>query len=144
MTQASRGPSRATATILHLALMLGPLLLIGIAVVLRRAPGSSFAAAPAIPPATLRLAAGAAAAAMYGVALLLRSRLSPPANGQPEDGWWADNQPRAVVLWALIEGGMLLGSVAYLLSGDLPLLLGISGAGLVLMLAFTPARLAGG
>ena len=64
--------------------------------------------------------------------------------GQPENEWWAANQQRAVVLWALIEGAMLLGPLIFLLSGDLPALLGITGAGLLLMLAFTPQRLTDG
>ncbi len=144
MPQTPSGPSRTTATILHLALLLGPLVLVGVAVAWRGAPGSSFRVAPPVPASSLRLVGGVVAAACYGAALLLRSRLIPPAGDQPEHEWWAANQPRAVVLWALIEGGMALGGVIFLLSGDLPALLGITGAGLLLMLAFTPQRLAGG
>lgn len=144
MSQTPAGPNRTTATILHLALMLGPLVLVGVAVVLRAAPDSPFRLRSGMPLATLRLVGGVVAAGCYTAALLLRGRLDPPAGGESEDHWWAANQPRAVVLWALIEGAMLLGGVLFLLSGDLPILLGVTGTGLLLMLAFTPQRLAGG
>lgn len=83
------------------------------------------------------------ALAGYGAALVLRGRIQPPDGGTPEDAWWTANQTRMLLVWALVEGPMLLGGVVYLLQGDLATLVTVVGAGLLLMILHAPARLRG-
>ena len=135
-------PSRQTATILHLALLLGPLLFYGVAAWLRWRPGAT--PQPALAGAdVLRLACYAVAATMFAGALMLRLKIQPPTAGEDETAWWGKHQGKALVVWALVEGGMLLGGVVFLLLGDIATIIGVGGAGTLLMLLTPPGRLVG-
>ena len=135
-------PSRHTATILHLALLLGPLLFYGVVAWLRLRPGAT--PPPALAEADiLRIACYAVTAAMFAGALMLRLKIQPPAGGEAETAWWGKHQGKALVVWALVEGGMLLGGVVFLLLGDIATIIGVGGAGALLMLLTAPGRLVG-
>lgn len=72
---------------------------------------------------------------------MLRGRVAPRRRGTDLDEWWIQNLPRAVVVWAVAEGGGLAAMVMGWLVGDTTLL--ALGAALPLALLFTsrPNRL---
>ncbi|MEO8199478.1 MAG: hypothetical protein ABI679_03050 [Gemmatimonadota bacterium] len=132
--------NRKTATILHLALTLGPVLFIGVAAYLRLRPGAT--PPPGMShPEILQYVAYLVAVSGFGMALMLRSRLEPNESGQDEAAWWTINQPKMIVIWALIEGPMLLAGIVFLLQGSLPVVVAVGGCGFLLMLLTAPSRL---
>lgn len=120
-----------TARVLHLALM-GSVVLttLVLALVPIQAAG--------IPPLFLYAVFGVAAVLFAG-ALVISTRL-PRQPGQTLDDWWTQNLPRAIMMWAMLEGPSLLGAVAFLLSRDFTALI-IPATGLVLFMLLGPARL---
>ncbi|MGD8699370.1 MAG: hypothetical protein PVJ43_08775 [Gemmatimonadales bacterium] len=72
---------------------------------------------------------------------MLRGRVAPRRRGADLDEWWTNNLPRAVIVWAVAEGGGLAAMVMGWLTGDTTLL--ALGAALPLALLFTsrPSRL---
>lgn len=135
--------NRQTAIMLHLSLLMGPLLLIAVAAWIRLRPGAG--PSPVTGDSTvLRYACYAVAASAYALAVLFRLRIPVRDSAEDETAWWGRHQARALVVWALIEGGMIFAGVVFLLTGDLPTLVSVGGTGLVLMLVTAPGRLGGG
>lgn len=79
-------------------------------------------------------------AALFGGAMFTVNRLTPPSPGMSQDDWWRLNLGRAVLIWALVEGPALLGTVAYLLTRDFRALLA-TFAGLLFFGTYRPSRL---
>ncbi len=127
-----------TARIVHLALVMGVLLFLGVAVLLR---SSMPASAPNITQ-LLQLVAFVVGAAAVGVALVFRGKIPPRQPAESIDAWWQANLSRAILLWALTEGPSLFGVVAFLLTGSYAPLV-VTGVGLILLATMAPARLAG-
>jgi hypothetical protein len=75
------------------------------------------------------------------VSFSIRKRI--PDRGQtPAAEWWTIHMRSAVVLWGLAEGTGMLAGVSYFLTGQLPATLLAFGVAVVLLLRFSPARLA--
>lgn len=74
---------------------------------------------------------------------MLRGRIAPRRRDMDLVAWWGENLPRAILVWALAEGGGLAAMVMGWLIGDTTLL--ALGAALPLALLFTsrPGRLSG-
>jgi hypothetical protein len=79
-------------------------------------------------------------AALFGGAMFTANRLVPPGRGASQDDWWRVNLGKAVLVWALVEGPAILGTVAYLLTRDFRVLLA-TFAGLLFFGAYRPSRL---
>jgi hypothetical protein len=79
-------------------------------------------------------------AALFGGAMFTANRLAPPPRGSSQDDWWRVNLGKAVLIWALVEGPAILGTVAYLLTRDFRALLA-TFAGLLFFGAYRPSRL---
>lgn len=124
-------PPATTARILHLALMSSVVLATFVMSVIP-IPGSSLA------PLFLYAVFGVAAVLFAG-ALVISTRL-PRTASQSTDDWWTQNLPRAIVIWAMLEGPSLLGAIAFLLSRDYTALV-VPATGLVLFFVLGPARL---
>ena len=81
-----------------------------------------------------------ASAALFGGAMFTANRLVPPTRGASQDDWWRVNLGKAVLVWALVEGPAILGTVAYLLTRDFRVLLA-TFTGLLFFGAYRPSRL---
>lgn len=138
----SAPPTRATANLMHLALLLGPLLLIGVVAWLRLGPDAR-PMAPIHGAEVLPLITYVVGAMSYGMALVFRGRIPALAPGDDENAWWARNLSRALVVWAMAEAPMILAGIVFLLLGNLTVLAVVAGAGFLIMLLTAPARLVG-
>jgi len=97
--------------------------------------------APTRVPQVLLYAPLIVGAATFAAAFAVRSRIEPPGSGMAEDAWWSQQLPRALVVWALIEGASMFGAAVFLISGAyLPLAPTVLG--LLLLALMAPARLA--
>lgn len=135
------GPPQAsrslTARIVHAAIMLGVIMMAAIAIGLRISrtfTGESRGSAVV----GIALVAGALGGFAGGV--IARRTLVPRRPAEPVDAWWATNLGRAIVIWALIESGALIGLILYLMQGTL-LGLVLGGAGLAGLALAAPRRL---
>ncbi len=90
----------------------------------------------------LYLALALVSAGLFGGAAFTAGRLQPPMRGASQDDWWRANLGKAIVIWALVEGPAILGTVAYLLTRDFRVLLA-TFIGLLLFAAYRPSRLVG-
>jgi hypothetical protein len=81
------------------------------------------------------------AAVTFGAAFAVRARIEPPDPGMSQDAWWAAQLPKALVVWALIEGASMFGAAVFLVTG-IYLPLGSTMLGLLLLALMAPARLA--
>lgn len=126
-------PSARTATIIHLALSAGMVMTV---LVLSFLPGPADVAPEARRLLTYLLLALALGA--FTAAQLLLTRL--PAEPADTDAWWRARFGRALVGWALLEAGAVLGGVAYFLTRE-AYALGVPALGLVLLALAAPARL---
>lgn len=99
---------------------------------------------PAIVPAPIAgnmlALAGAVCLAVGGG--ILRPRVPDATSGQEPEAFWAPQQTRgsAILLWAVIEGGVLLGWVGLLVSHVTPPAL-VAILGLVFLWKYRPASL---
>ncbi len=73
-------------------------------------------------------------------AVITRRTLVARGTEESLDAWWATNLGRAIVIWALVESGAVIGLVLYLLQGTLVGLV-LGGAGLAGLALVTPRRL---
>jgi hypothetical protein len=80
-------------------------------------------------------------ATLFGGAVYTVTRFTPP--GTSQDEWWRANLPRAVLVWAMVEGPAIIGTVAYLFTHDFRTLLA-PFTGLLLFVHYRPSRLAEG
>lgn len=79
-------------------------------------------------------------ATLFGGAMFTANRLVPPQPGWSQDDWWRANLGKSVLIWALVEGPAILGTVAYLLTRDFRALLA-TFIGLLFFGAYRPTRL---
>lgn len=79
-------------------------------------------------------------ATLFGGAMFTVNRLAPPARGMSQDDWWRVNLGKAILVWALVEGPAILGTVAYLLTRDFRALLA-TFIGLLFFGTYRPSRL---
>ena len=71
---------------------------------------------------TLAIVLTAVSLVLLGVAMsVLRLRVPDPGPGQDSNAYWRDAARRgaAIVLWATIEGGGMVGAVGYFLTGSI-------------------------
>ncbi len=131
-------PAR-TARIIHVALAIPPIVF-GSVIAILVARGS-------LPPAGNPMVHFA----LVGVGLLLMLagtlvafRIPPRPGGETPDAYWGRSFPRAVVAWAMMEGGAFLTGFAGLFAGTLfyPVIGMVAFA--ALMLGFNPQRISGG
>jgi len=89
----------------------------------------------------LRLAGYVMLGAAILVAQMLRGRIKPPGRAEQLSEWWTETLPRAVVVWAVAEGGSLGAIVVGWLIGDTTLLAFGVAVGLALLFVSRPSRL---
>ncbi|NIN71715.1 MAG: hypothetical protein GTO46_07240 [Gemmatimonadetes bacterium] len=75
------------------------------------------------------------------VAQMLRGRIKPAGQAVDISGWWTKNLPRAVIVWAVAEGGSLGAIVVGWVIGDTTLLAVGVAVGLALLFVSRPSRL---
>jgi hypothetical protein len=75
------------------------------------------------------------------VAQMLRTRIRSPGREDDVSAWWTDNLPKAVLVWAVAEGGGLAVLVLGWVIGDATLLAFGVAVGLALLFVNRPSRL---
>jgi hypothetical protein len=125
------------ARVVHLALTGTSLLMAGIGWALR-----GLLVAPAAASGALAFAAYALAASGVMAGLSLRHLIPARHSGQAEDTWWRAHLGKAVAVWAIGESVVLLGAVVLVVSGQQVPFAAAAVAGLGLLVATAPARLA--
>jgi hypothetical protein len=75
------------------------------------------------------------------VAQMLRVRVKPPGRAEDVTEWWTENLPKAVIVWAVAEGGSLGAIVVGWVIGDTTLLAFGVAVGLALLFVSRPSRL---
>ncbi len=82
---------------------------------------------------------------MLGAAILLaqmlRGRIRPAGRAEDVSRWWTENLPKAVIVWAVAEGGSLGALVVGWVIGDATLLAFAVAVGLALLFVGRPSRL---
>ena len=74
---------------------------------------------------------------------LLRRRIPAPTPEADRAAWWRTNRGPAVAVWVVGTEGLILGAIFWLLTGNLFVLLALSGVGLVHLFTSSPDRLLG-
>jgi hypothetical protein len=92
-----------------------------------------------LPPAVIGVALGISLAAS-GVSVVMRRRVPRRNTDESADLFWTTASLPALLTWAPLEGGALLGIVVYLIT-DVPAALVVAGIALAGLIAFNPARL---
>jgi len=130
--------SRQSAQIIHTAMVAGVVMIVAVFAVVRQVSQPE-------PLAELlwilRLIALANVVGVMVLARIFRSQLSPLTAAENEDAWWRANSVPVLVMWALAEGAALVGAVFWLLTGDMPILIGVSAVSLLVLVANRPAAL---
>ncbi|MBI2072349.1 MAG: hypothetical protein HYW06_02720 [Gemmatimonadetes bacterium] len=123
--------------ILHAALTLTAILIIGVFVALARV------SPPPAPNLTtvLRAAAGAEILTVVVLMKLVSGQIEALRTGEDAAAWWAAQGPRAIVLWALAEATAAIGGVFWYLARDPLLLVGLGGFGLGALVWMRPGKL---
>jgi hypothetical protein len=132
--------SATTARIIHAAITAGVVILFAVFLFLRTRMSSEF---PAETAGILKLVAGAVLVASGFASNLVRSRIPAPTAGSSRDEWWRANQPKAVVCWAIAEGGGLAALAIGWLIGNTTLLALGAGVALALLFVSRPEALEG-
>lgn len=128
-------PDSKTVRLIHLSLLAGILLFLGVALVARKPlPGAADSPLPLI-----MLAAGIP---LLLLSQLLRARIPARPASEPVDAWWATHYSRAMIVWSLVEAASLMGLVSFWITGN-QLSLALPAVGLVLFVVTAPGRLAG-
>ena len=132
---ASSDQARINLRVIHGALVVSVLLVVGVLFLLGRvAPGAVVDLG--VPLRTVGFVAGVGAVLAF---VVLRGRIQP---AEADDAAAAGRTfVAAVVLWALLEGLATLGAVFWYLTGELVLLATPTGVGLVLLIAARPGSL---
>jgi len=130
--------SRHTARIIHAAMTAGVVVIVVTFGVVRQV-------APPEPLDELvwvfRLIALVNVIVVIVMARMLRSQLGPLERGEHEDAWWRAYGVPIVLVWALAEGAATVGAVFWLLTGDMPMLVGVSAVSLAVLVANRPTRI---
>ncbi len=125
-----------TARLIHAALALGVVLFALVVFFVVRPANVEAAEMPPVVAGVL-LALSLAACAL---ALVMRRRVPRRSTDESADLFWTRAAAPALLAWAPLEGGALLGVVAYMLTGT-SAALGVAGIALAGLIAFNPARL---
>jgi len=101
---------------------------------------------PSAPELTtvLRVAGALEFLTVVVVMKLLTGQIEPLGAGGDVALWWATHGPRALVVWALAEGTVVVGSAFWFLARDLALLIPLAGFGIGALLWMRPGRLVAG
>lgn len=126
--------------ILHAALALGAILVVGVFLVLSRVSPPPAADLTTV----LRAAAGAEILTIAVLMKLVTAQIEPLRPGEDPGLWWATQGPRAMVFWALAEGTAALGGVFWYLTRDPLVLVALGGVGVGALLWMRPGRLVSG
>jgi hypothetical protein len=97
----SEAPPRTRAGILHSALTGGLLVITATNFLLRSGAAADIGANQTFVLQPVALAFGGSG---FGAATVIRSRIQPVAPNGSESDWWQSDLPRALTVWALIEG----------------------------------------
>jgi hypothetical protein len=127
----------AAPRVLHAALALSAILIIGVMVALAR---MSPATAAHLTP-VLRAATGIEILTVAIVMRVVASPMEALRAGEDAAAWWLAQAPRAIVLWALAEATVAVGAVFWFLSRDLLVLIALGGFGLGALAWARPGRL---
>lgn len=123
-----------SARIIHLALVLGVVVVTAVLVAVRAA------LPPPATPAVLLPVLVAVALGTIILALVLKARIPGRVGGASDEAWWAVNLRRAIPVWALLESVALVGAVFYFI-GVGPAGVVVAGGALALLVANGPGRL---
>lgn len=127
--------SERVPRLVHLALVLCLLMLVGTVALIRRF-------VPVDPSPTLlpilRIVAVVQLMVAAVVTARLRGRIVRRRRDEQPDVWWFGNLGRVVAVWSLAEGAGMTGAVFWYLTGDLPLLVGVTGVAMLLLLRMGP------
>jgi hypothetical protein len=98
--------------------------------------------APAATTGTLAFAGYALAASGLMAGLSLRRLIPVWGSNQSESDWWQSHLGKALAIWAIGESIVLFGAVILAVSGQALPFAAAAAAGLALLVATAPARLA--
>ena len=138
-------PSPATtARIIHAAITAGVVILFAVFLFLRTRMRPEF---PAETAGILKWVAVAVLVASAFGSYLVRSRIPAPApapaSGSGRDEWWKAVQPKAVVCWAIAEGGGLAALAVGWITGNTTLMALGAGVALAMLFVSRPGALEG-
>jgi hypothetical protein len=125
-----------TIRLIHGSFCVGILLFAAVNYFLIRPARAGESLAPAVLGALLGLSLAASA---FG-ALVLRRRVPRRNTDESADLYWTTAAAPALLTWAPLEGGALIGLVAYLLDGS-PAGLAVAAVALAGLIALNPGRL---
>ncbi len=140
MSQRSTAPSPGRATIariIHATILMGLVVAFGVFIFLQGQLATEF---PVEIARIIRPIAYVVLIASGVASLAFRGRIPPRRGGVVED-WWAVSLPRAVLVWAIAEGGSLAAMVLGWIMGDTTLLTLAAAAGLAVLFVSRPGRL---
>jgi hypothetical protein len=126
-----------TARILHASLGGSAALLTTVAWVFRGSLPLPDGAGGAVTFAAYALAASGLLAG-----LAFRRLIPERTNAQPVDAWWRQHLPKAVAVWAIGEGTVLIGALVLAVGGQPIAALAVVLAGFAVLVATAPSRLA--
>ena len=130
-----------TARILHGAIVVGLLALLGVFYVLARSTPLSPTPFAEGADVVLRLVGAGLGVGVLIAARALRRQMIPLEPHGDEAAWWQTYLPRAIAIWAIAEAAGIAGGVFWWVSGDAVLGLGLGGVALAILLWTSPARL---
>lgn len=125
-----------TARLIHASLTLG---VIFFAIVVHFVVRPAREESAALPPVVVNVLLGLSLAAS-ALSVVMRRRVPRRSTNESADLFWTMAAGPALVTWAPLEAGALLGIVAYMLAGT-PAALGVAGIALAGLLVFNPAQL---
>ncbi len=126
------------ARVIHAAISGGLVAIFGALIYLRSEVAAEFAAEGA---QILKLAGYVLLAVAVLGAQMLRGRIVPLRRDSDLGEWWTANLPKAVVVWAMAEGGGLAALVLGWIGGDTTLMALGAAVGLALLFVNRPGRL---
>lgn len=126
-----------TLRVIHAALTVGAMLVVGILFLLGRMR-SPVVPDLAVPLRTVGFAVGLGAILVF---MVFRGRIRPPEAGEDAEVRRRRNAATALVLWAVLDGLTTLGGICWYLTREPVLLATPTGVGLVLLIAARPRAL---
>jgi hypothetical protein len=97
---------------------------------------------PGLPPIVAWILLGCSAAIVV-LAMSLKSSIAPMDSAAGEEAWLTASKGKAVVLWALCEGGVVLAALAFFLGAQPWVAGGLTAGGLGFLASQSPGTLAG-
>jgi hypothetical protein len=126
------------ARIIHFAIVGGLVLVFGVFFYLQPLTSTGF---PAETARLLRIIGYLTLAASALAALVMRGRIAPPGGDEDIDRWWTEQIPKAIVVWAVAEGGGLVALVIGWIIADMTLFALGAAVALALLFVTRPGRL---